>query len=309
MRSLLSSLLACLFLVAQSSAAPPKVPDAVEAKRDINYAGDTSTAHMLDLYLPRKSSDKPRPLVVYIHGGGWQEGDKDHIVGLLYSVIQDGAFVGASINYRLSGEAKWPAQIHDCKGAIRWLRAHAKEYNFDPERVGIMGISAGGHLVSLIGTSGGIAELEGNIGGNPGQSSRAQCVINLCGVADMLTMHKQGGIHDHEQPNSPVFKLFGGPLSAHEKEGISASPVTYVTAETPPFLHVHGTKDPLVPIAQSLELSAALKAKGVSSTIVTGKDGGHVFVTPEMLRMMRLFMEKHLLGTQADVHDIEVQVK
>lgn len=309
MRSPVVALLACIFIASQSSAAPPKPPDAVEAKRDINYAGDTSTAHMLDLYLPKKSLEKPRPLIVFIHGGGWQEGDKDGIIGLLFAMIQDGAFVGASINYRLSGEAKWPAQIYDCKGALRWLRAHAKEYNFDPEKVGIMGISAGGHLVSLLGTSGGVAELEGNIGGNAEQSSRAQCVINLCGVGDMLTIKEQGTSLDPDSPSAPFMKLFGGPLSQHTKEATAASPVTYITADDPPFLHVHGTKDNLVPIAQSHELSAALKAKGVSSAMITGKDGGHVFVAPEMLKMMRLFMEKHLLGTQADVHDIKVQVK
>ena len=302
-------LLASIFLAAQSPAAPPKVPDSVEVKSDVNYAGDTSAAHLLDLYLPKKTSDKPRPLIVFIHGGGWQQGDKTEIVGLLFALIQDGSFAGASINYRLSGEAKWPAQIHDCKGALRWLRAHANEYNFDPEKVGIMGISAGGHLVSLIGTSGGVAELEGTVGGNAEQSSRAQCVINLCGVGDMLTIKAQGTILDPELPNAPFFKLFGGPLSEHVKEATAASPVTYITADDPPFLHVHGTKDTLVPIAQSLEFSAALKKAGVSSTMITGKDGGHVFVAAEMLITMRLFMEKHLLGRQADVHDIEVQVK
>ncbi|MEO6788761.1 MAG: alpha/beta hydrolase, partial [Chthoniobacteraceae bacterium] len=278
MRSFAVSLLACIFIAAQLPAAPPKPPDSVEVKRDISYAGDTSTAHLLDLYLPKKSSAKPRPLIVFIHGGGWQEGNKDSIVGLLFALIQDGAFVGASINYRLSGDAKWPAQIYDCKGALRWLRAHAREYNFDPEKVGLIGISAGGHLVSLLGTSGGVADLEGSVGGNTGESSRAQCVINLCGVADMLTIRAQGTILDPEQPSAPFFKLFGGPLSEHVKEATAASPVNYVSATTPPFLHVHGTKDPLVPIAQSLEFSAALKKKGVSSTMITGKDGGHVFV-------------------------------
>ena len=309
MRALILSFLACIFLAAQSPAAPPKPPDSVEVKSDVNYAGDANPAHLLDLYLPKKSSDKPRPLIVFIHGGGWQEGDKTQIIGLLFALIQDGAFVGASINYRLSGEAKWPAQIYDCKGALRWLRAHAKEYNFDPGKVGIMGISAGGHLVSLLGTSGGVAELEGTVGGNPGESSRAQCVINLCGVADMLTIKAQGTILDPEQPSAPFFKLFGGPLSEHVKEATAASPATYITADDPPFLHVHGTKDTLVPIAQSLEFSAALKKKGVSSVLITGKDGGHVFVAPEMLITMRLFMEKHLLGKQVDVPDIEVQVK
>jgi len=309
MRAAFVSLITCIFIAAQSPAAPPKPPDSVGVKRDVNYAGDANPAHLLDLYLPKKPSDEPHPLIVFIHGGGWQESDKNSIVGLLYVLIQDGAFVGASINYRLSGEAKWPAQIYDCKGALRWLRAHAKEYNFDPEKVGLIGISAGGHLVSLLGTSGGVAELEGTVGGNAEQSSRAQCVINLCGVADMLTIKAQGTILDPEKPNAPFFKLFGGPLSEHVKEATAASPSTYITADDPPFLHVHGTKDPLVPIAQSLEFSAALKKKGVSSTMITGKDGGHVFVAPEMLTMMRLFMEKHLLGTQADVHDIEVQVK
>jgi acetyl esterase/lipase len=309
MRAFIVSLVACIFIASQLPAAPPKPPDSVEVKRDVNYAGDANPAHLLDLYLPKKPSDKPRPLIVFIHGGGWHESDKTSIVGLLFALIQDGAFTGASINYRLSDEAKWPAQIHDCKGALRWLRAHAKEYHFDPEKVGLIGISAGGHLVSLLGTSDGVAELEGTVGGNAEQGSRVQCVINLCGVADMLTVRAQGSIIDPEQPGTPFFKLFGGPLSEHAKEATAASPVNFITDDDPPFLHVHGTKDPLVPFAQSVEFSAALKKKGVSSTLITGKDGGHVFVAPEMLKMMRLFVEKHLLGKQADVHDIEVQVK
>ena len=309
MPTLLALLLVCLVGSAQLWAAAPKPPDRVEVKRNLDYAGDASPAHRLDLYLPKQASNHPRPLIVFIHGGGWQEGNKDSIIGLLFALLQDGTFAGASINYRLSNEARWPAQIHDGKGALRWLRAHANDYNFDPGKFGLIGISAGGHLVSLLGTSGGIPELEGTVGGNPTQSSRAQCVINLCGVADMNTVGAQGTILNPEQPTSPFFKLFGGPLAQHVKEATAASPVTYITADDPPFLHVHGTKDQLVPIAQSLEFSAALKAQGVSSTCITGKGGGHVFVTPEMLAMMRRFMQKHLLGAPVDVHDIEVPVK
>src|SRR5205085_3639213 len=104
----------------------------------------------LDLYLPKASSEKPRPLVVFIHGGGWEGGDKnDAFVGFVFALIRDSEFAATSVNYRLSAEAKWPAQIFDCKAAIRWLRAHAAELNIDPEKIGVVGISAGGHLVSL----------------------------------------------------------------------------------------------------------------------------------------------------------------
>ena len=128
----------------------------------------------------------------------------------------------ASINYRLSQHAVFPAQIEDCKAAIRWLRANAAKYHLDPDHIGVWGASAGGHLVALLGTTGGVKELEGN-GGNLDQSSRVQCVVDWFGPTDLTTM---GG--EHDKPDSPVARLIGGPVQENKEKARKASPLTYV---------------------------------------------------------------------------------
>ena len=148
----------------------------------------------------------------------------------------------ASINYRLSQHAVFPAQIEDCKAAIRWLRANAAKYHLDPDHIGVWGASAGGHLVAMLGTTGGVKELEGK-GGNLDQSSRVQCVVDWFGPTDLATM---GGSHDN--PASPDRQLIGGPVQENKEKARKASPLTYVSKDSAPFLIMHGDKDNMVPL-------------------------------------------------------------
>ena len=193
---------------------------------------------------------------------------------MLPPLITDGNYVGASVGYRLTDQAHWPAQIHDCKAAIRWLRAHSAEYGIDPERIAVYGISAGGHLVSLLGTTTGDGpkELEGDIGANVGVSTKVACVINFCGPCDFITFAGKGSQISVEAPGTAITKLLGGPLSAKKDAAIAASPVTHITKNDPPFLHIHGTKDPLVPYDQATQFDGALEKAGVPSTLLTGPD-------------------------------------
>ena len=279
-------------------------------KKDIDYAGTANPRQALDLFVPKKASEKPRPLVVYIHGGGWESGSKND-AGVLPALVTDGNFVVASVGYRLTNEAHWPAQIHDCKAAIRWLRAHAAEYGVDPERFAVFGISAGGHLVSLLGTTTGSGpkELEGDIGDNDSVSTKVSCVINFCGPANFLTFADKGSIISVEAPGTAITKLLGGPLSQNKDAATACSPVTHITQNDPPFLHIHGTKDNLVPYVQALEFDAALEKAGVSSTLLTGKDGAHVFFSKELVAHMRTFLARHLLGEKNDVPEGPVAIK
>ncbi len=181
--------------------------------------------------------------MIWIHGGGWQNGNKGG--GPALALLEQG-FAVATINYRLSGDAIFPAQIHDCKAAVRHLRGKAKEYGIDPERFGVWGSSAGGHLVALVGTSGDVKELEGEVGEFTSVSSRVQAVCDWFGPTDFL---KMGGRHD--DAGSPESKLIGGPIQDNKELVAKANPITYVSADDPAFLIQHGDKDPAVPYNQS----------------------------------------------------------
>ncbi len=207
-------------------------------------------------------------------------------------LVESGDYVGVSVGYRLSGESIWPAQIHDCKAAIRWLRANAKKYNLDPEKIGVTGTSAGGHLVAMLGTSGDVPDLEGKLGDHLKESSRVQCVVDQFGPTELLTM---GGRHNNA--NSPESKLVGGAIQENKKAAQNASPTSYVSKDDPPFLFIHGTKDPAVPFNQSERLQEALKKADLESVLVPVTGGGHGgFPRDEVAERMRQFFDKHLRG-------------
>jgi acetyl esterase/lipase len=287
----------CLVLLfcASASAQPPakqpprgpRLPEGATAHRDLEYVAGGHERNKLDLYLPAKA-DTPLPLIVWIHGGAWMAGSKDNCPALRF--LEKGYAV-ASINYRLSQHAVFPAQIEDCKAALRWLRANAKKYNLDPQHVGVWGGSAGGHLVALLGTSGDVKDLEGK-GGNPDQSSRVQCVVDWFGPTDFT---KMGGSHDN--PNSPEGRLIGGAVNDKKEKAVRADPITYVTKDDPPFLIMHGEDDRTVPINQSELLHAALQKAGVESTFIRIPNAGHGgpgFSSPENARKIEEFFAKHL---------------
>src|SRR5437868_4772034 len=171
----------------------PQVPAGTKAHRDLEYVANGHERNKLDLFVP-ESADGPLPLIIWVHGGGWQAGSKDGCPPLRGGHTQRGYAV-ASINYRLSGHAPFPAQIEDCKAAIRWLRAHAKEYNLDPKRFGVWGSSAGGHLVALLGTSGDVKEFD--VGANLDQSSRVQAVCDYFGPTDFTVFVTTKGFESH----------------------------------------------------------------------------------------------------------------
>ena len=238
----------------------------VRAERDLVYAEMEGEGILLDLYLPANSQG-PFPVVVWVHGGAWRARSKDNCP--LIPLVRRHGFAVAGINYRLSGEATFPAQIHDCKAAIRWLRANAEKYNLDPTRIGAFGTSAGGHLVALLGTSGGVKELEGP-GGNLAFSSRVQAVCDWFGPSDLTRM--LGG--------EAVGALLGASSADLLEKAKLASPITYVSPDDPPFLVFHGDNDSTVPHEQSALLIEALKKAGVKAgliTVDTPEAGGHGF--------------------------------
>jgi acetyl esterase/lipase len=256
---------------AQQSATRP-LPPGIQVYRDLAYTRPGEKAQLLDLYLPEQAG-APLPVVLWVHGGGWTSGSKDGGGPALF-LVRSG-FAVAAINYRLSSEAIFPAQIEDCKAAVRWLRANAATYHLDGNRIGAWGSSAGGHLVALLGTSGGEKALEGT-GGNAGYSSRVQAVVDFCGPTDFqsfLTQYPERSAN----PNTPEGKLLGGPLRDKQTLARKASPTTYIDKTDPPFLIMHGDQDTTVPIMQSQVLYDKLNAAGVTATFEVIKGAGHGF--------------------------------
>lgn len=273
---------------------------------DIPYAY-LSDAQKLDIYLP-DTGNGPFPVIVSIHGGGFEAGDKrDAQVEPMLNGLKRGYAV-VSINYRLSGEAIWPAQIEDCKAAIRWIKANADKYNLDPENIAAWGGSAGGHLASMLGTSGDVAELEDLSLGNPEHSSRIHAVVNWFGPTNFLKMDEQleeSGVPDpmiHSIPGAPESKLLGSDITLVPDLVEEADPGTYVSSDDPPFFIQHGTEDNLVPYQGSVILARKLgKALGSDKVYMelfpaTGHGNGKAFYTKENIDKIFCFLDEHLKG-------------
>jgi acetyl esterase/lipase len=278
----------------------------VDVKLNLPYAGNDNPRQMVDLYLPKnRATDKPLPVVVYIHGGGWSGGSRAG-GGLAAGFAASGNYAGVSVGYRLSDEVKWPAQIHDCKAAIRWIRGHAKEYNLDPDRIGITGSSAGGHLVCLLGLTGDTKELEGSIGEFTSLSSKVACVVNYYGPTDMTAPLMQGEAALSD--DRAVTGLLGGSLKDKAAEAKASSPLTYVHAGAPPFLTAHGTKDMRVNFNNATRLHEALIKAGNSSILLAMTDGGHGFTSPELNRRVQQFFDMHLRGITSEISSEPIPV-
>lgn len=238
------------------AAEPFQLPAGVQSELDIAYASD-SPAQKLDLYLPTGTADAPRPAIVVVHGGGWRGGDKQRgqWARIPAQYASDG-YVAISVNYRLTGEAPWPAQVEDVKAAVRWLRAHAEKHAVDVDRIGAYGNSAGAHLVSLLGLVKQSDGLEGS-GPHQEQSSMVQAVCASATPTDFLNWREPGAV-----PERLGRTFLAGPGDTLRDRARQASPITYARGDAPPFLLIHGTADRTVPIGQSDRFAKALRAAG-----------------------------------------------
>lgn len=274
---------------------------------DIPYVPNGDKRQKLDLVVP--ASAEPVPLVVWIHGGGWMAGSRKG--GPQEMLVQNGYAV-ASIGYRFSQQATFPTQIQDCQAAIRYLRASASQYNIDPDRIGVWGASAGGHLASLLGTAGGQGAFAA-IGGNEKVSDRVQAVCNYFGPTDFSTVAKQAA-EQTEAPSiyrfdgrDPYTRLLGVQSLDDKAKTAAVSPMHYVSKDDPPFLIVHGTRDRLVPYAQSEQFAAALKGVGVDvilQKVPGGGHGGEAFESEEMQKLVVRFFDKHLKSADVKVEPV-----
>jgi acetyl esterase/lipase len=262
------------------------MPSSIKNKfTDIAYATKSET-QKLDIYLPNEGQG-PLPVIIAFHGGGFTAGNnnREHIAQMLQGLNNGYAVV--PVDYRLSGEAKFPAAINDAKAAIRFIKVNAVRYNLNPNKIALWGISAGGNLAALAGTTGGTNNCYDTSLGNANVSDNVTAVVDWCGFTNFSIMDKQfkeSGIQDIIQ-GVPIYNTEASPPSQYLGQNISkvpdlckqADPTTYITSECPPFLIQHGTLDPLVPTQQSVDLAAAITKKiGQDKVILTLLDGvGH----------------------------------
>ena len=250
-----------------------RLPEGATLVQNVIYEKLKERDLPLDLYRPK--SGKPTPLVIWIHGGGWKSGSKAGGGPGLFQLLRRGYAV-ASVEYRLSGEAIFPAAVEDCKAAVSFLRLNALKYNLDPERFGAWGASAGGHLVSMLGTTNDVNDFNTHPVTQKA-SPKVQAVCNWYGPSDFLRMNDFPSKIDHDSGNSPESLFIGGSIQQNPKKVQRANPATYASSGDPPFLHLHGDKDQLVPWNQSEILHEALKSAGVETTLYKVVGGGHGF--------------------------------
>lgn len=244
---------------------------ASHTQRNVTYCTVSGVDLKMDIYFP-KGTTGVTPLVVYIHGGGWSSGDKSGGAGAVDApALLDAGFTVASLDYRLAPQYKMPAMIEDVKCAIRSFRAHAGQYNIDPNRIGVWGGSAGGHLVSILGTSDKSAGFD--VGEYLDQSSRVQAVVDMFGPADFLTFPFSGN-------SSEIASTVFGTTDLSNPIFAATSPVTYISADDPPFLILQGDADTTVPLSQSQEFYNKLIASGVDAQLIIVKGGTHGLSTP-----------------------------
>lgn len=259
-------------------------PSAFNHLRDLDYAGHGNPAQTLDLLLPPRRDGPPLPLVLYIHGGSWDSGEKEDGLAPL-SLLATGDFALATINYRLIGEARWPAALEDARAAIAYLRENATTHHLDADRIGIVGVSAGGQIAGMLGTHAPDVTIPDGL----------RCVVSFFGPVDFLTLV---GHPESLEPEEAAFaeQFFGIEGPDLLETARRASPVNWVGPGTVPFLLIHGTEDEIVPFAQSEEMHAALLRAGVESTLIPVPGAGHGFFAPALLEPVLQFLGRHLLG-------------
>ncbi|MBN1895848.1 alpha/beta hydrolase [bacterium] len=250
---------------------------------NVNYAGDEMTGHLLDIHLPEEG-DPPFPVVITVAGSAFFSNNSKESAFELGKPLLKHGFAVVAANHRSSREAIFPAHVNDIKGVVRFLRAHASRYGLDTAFICITGNSSGGNLSAMIGTSHGVqnqtagqttVSIEGDVGGNAGESSRVDAVMDWYGPTAFEKMDSCGSQMVHDAPDSPESVYIGGLVQENLDRCTLANPITYADSTDPPFLIIHGDADPLVPCCQSAMLHQALQEKGVPCELIIVPGGGH----------------------------------
>ncbi|MEO1017379.1 MAG: alpha/beta hydrolase [Pseudomonadota bacterium] len=281
--------LACLLLLSSAAAS---APERTVIHEDLAYADTGNAAHTLHLLLPHQAA-KPVPLVISLHGGGWNRGSKDHALALLAPLVVHGEIALASVGYRLSGEAVWPAQLDDVTAAYHWFVENAAAYGIDSSRIAVFGVSAGGHLAMMLGT-----QPEPDIA----------AVISVAGPTDLTTIADEPSRVDHASPRSIGAQLVGGALAKHQEAARAASPAAFIDGSEPPHLLFHGDLDRTIPFAQSADFDAALDKAGAASTLIqiAGADHGDRMPWAQIRELTSLYLSAVFASLEPPLTDLTI---
>lgn len=278
-----------LFLAFGATALLPVSAAEIVFEQGIEYSNPDGQHLQLNLARPKESSGK-LPAVLCIHGGGFRAGKRERWDKLCQQLAERG-YVAATVTYRLAPKYQFPAAVHDVKAAVRWLRANADKYGIDPERIGVVGDSAGGHLVQFLGVTGDVPQFDGD-GGNAGKSSRVTCVVNYYGPSDFTKSYGKS------VDAAEVLPLWlGGDDTKEHRRHILASPLYWVTPNAAPTLLIHGTEDKYVNYEQAVWMRDKLQAATVEVELLTLDKAGHGFKGEDAERAekaMLAFFDKHL---------------
>lgn len=261
---------------------------------DQTYAEVDGIPLKYDLHLP--DTPGPHPLIVWVHGGAWRSGTRK---SMPLQALVDQGYAIASVDYRLSTQARFPAQIHDIKAAIRHLRKNARELGLQPERFILAGASAGGHLAALAGLSSGVQDLEGNVGDAPGISSEVQAILDFYGASNLTTILAQSTPHGLSVRVPALELLLGQAPDQVPDLARLASPVFHLDPKDPPLFLIHGAQDPQMPVNQALELWVKAQGQGIPvhlKILPDAQHGGSEFYSPTTLTQVMEFLSQHGLG-------------
>ena len=282
---------------------------------NLPYAGNDNPRQQLDIYIPERPSYVPMPAVIYLHGGLWQEGDKAEAPGRMLPLVTSGDYALVAVGYRLTDEAQWPAQLHDVKAAIRWVRARADDYGIDPQRIAVWGREAGGQLALMSGMTNNAQDMAGNLGPYTHIRSDVAAVVNYSGLTDLNALLEQESSIDRAAGNAPEARLVGGNLRGNNDIASAASAIHYIRSAAPPVFTAHGTEDEIVPHQQAQRFHQRLEEAEVEGFMVSLLGTGHGSAQHHQVpaawaeadKRARHFLDRVLLGRnqQVDTSAIE----
>lgn len=281
----------------------------VRMYQNLRYADTANARQRLDVYVPESPSYVPMPVVVFLHGGSWSSGSRSELPDVLLEMLRSQDYAVVSVGYRLTNEAQWPAQLHDVKAAIRWVRARSEHYGFDPQRIALWGEEAGGHLALIAGLTNNAQDMAGNLGPYTHIRNDVAAVVNFGGVSDINALLDQRSSIDRASATAPEARLVGGLLRNNNDVASAASPIHYIRPAAPPVLTVHSTEDSVIPYEQARSLHRRLEDAKTEEYLISILGDHHNNYPPQAYERAWIFVDRVLRGRNVTVDTAVIELR